>query len=247
MADDAARTIPATPRRREAARRAGQGAPADLPAWAASAAAAILLAPAWARLTIPAAAESVRETITAALAPGGTEGASPWPLPAAVVLPTLGLVAAAAAAGLAVRMVCDGWSWQPGRAAPDLGRINPAAGLARIVSPSTLGSLGVAAVALGAVTAVAAVAARPLVAIQTHPVAVDAIAQVAIEGWRAAAWLVAGGAAAAVGQWLLARRRFERRIRMTPQELAEELKDLQADPRVKLLQQQRRQPVAGTS
>jgi len=34
---------------------------------------------------------------------------------------------------------------------------------------------------------------------------------------------------------------------MTPQELAEELKDLQADPRVKLLQQQRRQPVAGTS
>jgi len=83
--------------------------------------------------------------------------------------------------------------WQPGRAAPDLGRINPAAGLARIVSPSTLGSLGVAAVALGAVTAVAAVAARPLVAIQTHPVAVDAIAQVALEGCRGRRWPSANG------------------------------------------------------
>ncbi len=247
MSDEAARTIPATPRRREAACRAGLAATAELPAWAASAATAILLAPAWARLTIPAAAESVREVFAVALAAGGAEGSWPWPLPAAVVLPTLGIIAASAGVGLAVRLVCDGWTWQPGRAAPDFRRIDPVGGLQRIISRSTLASLGVAAVALGILAAVAAVAARPLIAIQTLPVAVGEIGSIAAIGWRAAVWLVAGGAAVAVGQWLLARRRFERRIRMTPQELAEEQKDLQADPRVKLLQRQRRQPAAGAA
>jgi flagellar biosynthesis protein FlhB len=53
----------------------------------------------------------------------------------------------------------------------------------------------------------------------------------------------------AVGQWLLARRRFEHRIRMTPQELADEQKEMQADPRVRLLNQRRspRPQQAGTS
>ena len=59
----------------------------------------------------------------------------------------------------------------------------------------------------------------------------------------------AAAAAVAVGQWLLARRRFERRIRMTPEEFAEEQKEMQADPRIKLLNQRRgpRAQQAGTS
>jgi flagellar biosynthesis protein FlhB len=247
MSDHAARTIPATPRRREAARRAGLAAPADLPAWAASAATAILLAPAWARLTVPAAAESLRDSFATVLTAGGAEGAPPWPLPAAVVLPTLGFVAAAAAAGVAVRLVCDGLSWQPGRLAPDLRRIDPVAGLRRIFSAGTAGSLAVATLGLAVLGVVAATAAGPLVTVQTLPVAADEIGRLALVGWRAVAWLVAGGAATAVGQWLLARRRFERSIRMTPQELTEEMKDLQADPRVKLLGQQRRQSAAGAA
>ena len=47
-------------------------------------------------------------------------------------------------------------------------------------------------------------------------------------------------AAVAVAQWGLARWRFERRIRMTPQEFADEAKSMQADPKVRLLRQQRR-------
>ena len=240
MSDDPSRTIPATPRRREAARREGLGAPADLPAWAASAATAILLAPAWARATIPAAAESVREACAAAAASGGTVANLPWPLPPAVILPTLGVVAAAAAAGLAVRLATDGVAWQPGRAAPDLGRIDPLAGLRRIFSRSTVATIGTAAAGLMVLGVAAFVLARPLLVVQAWPVTGEHVGSLAATGWRALIWLVAAAAAVAAFQWLLARRRFERRIRMTPQELADEVKDLQADPRVRLLQQQRK-------
>lgn len=240
MSDSSSRTIPATPRRRAAARREGLAAPADLPAWAASAATAILLAPAWARATIPAAAESVREACAAAAASDGSLANLPWPLPPAVILPTLGVVAASAAVGLAVRLAADGFVWQPGRAAPDLRRIDPLAGLRRIVSGGTVAAIAMAAAGLAALGATAFFLARPLLAVQPWPVAGEHVGSLAGTGWRAVLWLVAVAAAVAACQWLLARRRFERRIRMTPQELAEEVKDLQADPRVRLLQQQRK-------
>lgn len=246
MSDASDRTLPATPRRREAARRAGLGAPADLPAWAASAATAVLLAPAWARSTIPAAADSFRETCAAVLAGGGpAEG--PWPLPVAVVLPTLGLVAATLAVGLAVRFMGDGFRWQPGLALPDPRRIDPLAGLARIVSWGTASSTLVSAAALAILLIAAGWAARPLVALQATPATPDEIGGLAAAGWRATLTFVAAAAAVAAGQWMLARLRFERRIRMTPQEFAEERKDLQADPRVRLLQRQQRQPAAAGS
>ncbi|NDH95598.1 MAG: hypothetical protein EBZ13_13930 [Planctomycetia bacterium] len=37
----------------------------------------------------------------------------------------------------------------------------------------------------------------------------------------------------AVGQWLIQRILFERRIRMTPAEFREELRSLQADPKIR--------------
>ena len=235
MSDQSSRTLPATPRRREAARRAGMAAPADLPAWAASAATAILLAPAWARATIPAAADAVCETFSAALAGGGSASGPPFAV--AVILPTLGLIAASAAAGLAVRLACDGWSWQPGRASLNLSRIDPLAGLGRIFSSTTLVSLAYAAIGLVVLVFVAVIAARPLGAVQATPAEPGGGSLVVMVAWLAIAWLVATAVIIAIGQWLLARRRFERQIRMTPQELTEEMKDLQADPRVKRLQQ----------
>ncbi len=248
MADASDRTIPATPRRREAARRAGLSAPADLPAWAAAAATALALAPWWARATIPAAADVVRESFTVALAAGGTGGVA-WPLPGAVILPTLVVVVTAAAAGLAVRFACDGFSWQPGRAAFDLRRIDPVAGLARVFSRATLGTVLTASAGLAFLVAAAVVAGRPLLAIQATLPEPGALGPPAAVACRTLAWVVAATAVVAVGQWLLARRRFEQRIRMTPQEFAEEQKEMQADPRVRLLHQRRapRPQQAGTS
>ena len=248
MADASDRTIPATPRRREAARRAGLSAPADLPAWAASAATALALAPWWTRATIPAAADGVREAFTATLAAAAT-GGDAWPLPVAVILPTLVVVAAAATAGLVVRFACDGLSWQPGRAAFDLRRVDPLAGLARVFSRATLGTLLTAAAGLTVLVAAAVVASRPLLAIQASLPEPGDLGPLGGVAWRALLWVAAAAAAVAVGQWLLARRRFEGGLRMTPQELAEEQKEMQADPRVRLLNQRRppRAQQAGTS
>lgn len=239
MSDTSDRTIPATPRRREAARREGLAAPAALPAWAAAAAVAILLAPGWFRGTIPAAAEVVR---TAILAAGdGGRGEQPWPVTIGLVWPTLWLVAASAAAGLVVRFACDGLSWRPERVAFDLRRIDPVKGLARIFSRDTLLAIVGAAAALLVLGGVAAWSARALVALQQTDINADAAAVGGV-AWRAAGWLAGGALIVAAAQWILARRRFEQRIRMTPQELADEAKDMQSDPRVRLLQQQRRRP-----
>ena len=68
---------------------------------------------------------------------------------------------------------------------------------------------------------------------------------IAAAAWRSAVWLFAAAAVVAGCRWLFARRRFERQIRMTPEEFAEETRSAQADPKVKLLQRQKpRQPAA---
>lgn len=232
MADDADRTIPATPRRREAARRSGAMPPATLPAWAATATTAILLLPAWGRSTLPAAVEVLRQTIPAAARPGGEM----TPLPVMPLLvPTVGLVLASAAAGLCVRFAMDGVGWHPGRLAPDLRRLDPFAGLARIVAPGTLAAVLGNLAALAAVAATVAAAAGPLAAV----VSGDGGPGDPVAAWAAACgllpWAVAPAAGIAVVQWALGRRRFERRLRMTPQEFADETRGLRADPRVRLL------------
>ena len=222
MADDSDRVIPATPRRREEARRQGALPTASLPAWVATAGTAVLLLPAWSAATMSAATDLVRHALAAA----GSDEASPLvsSLPA-VTMPTLAVVLAAAGAGLAVRFVLDGFSWHPQRALPSWRRIDLVAGLARVISGRTLTSAAAAGLGLAVVAATAAVVIGPLLA------ATD-VAQ-------------AAGAA-----WAAARHRFERRIRMTPEEFAEEARSAQSDPKVRLLQQQRRrsaQPTAGAA
>lgn len=234
MADASDRTIPATPRRREAARREGLAPTAALPAWAAAAGVAVLLLPDWARSTIPAAAAAFRESASAIAA--GRE--IPWPVPLPLVWPTVWLVAASAAAGLALRAACDGFSWRPDRASLDLRRIDPIRGLGRIFSWDSLGAVAAAACGLGILLAAASLASRPLLGLLAAGMPTDP-ATAGTAAWQALAWLVAGAAVVATVEWAFARRRFERRIRMTPQELAEEAKDMQADPRVRLLHQQR--------
>ena len=66
MADDSDRVIPATPRRREEARRQGALPTASLPAWVATAGTAVLLLPAWSAATMSAATDLVRHALAAA-------------------------------------------------------------------------------------------------------------------------------------------------------------------------------------
>jgi flagellar biosynthetic protein FlhB len=244
MADDSDRVIPATPRRREAARRQGAMPTAALPAWVATAGTATLLLPIWATATMPAATDFVRSAIRGA---GGRQPIDLWPGLIAVALPTTAVIVVAAAAGLTVRFVLDGFSWQPARITPSLRRIDPFAGLSRIFSWRTVTAALGGGAGLAMLVAAAVLAMRPLLgtaglsAIGDEP-------RVAAAAWRAAAWLFVAAAVVAVVRWLAARRRFEQQIRMTPEEFAEEAKSAQADPKVRMLQQQRqRQPMAGAA
>jgi len=229
MSDASTRTIPATPRRREAARREGLVPSAAPLAWAATATTTVLLLPAWGRATVPAATEMVREAIGAATGlhhAGWTD--SVW----AVVLPSLGLAMAGATAGLAVRVLCDGLSWQPGRLAFTFRRIDPLAGFGRMFSSRTaLGLVGQAASL--ALLAVACVLGSGSLAAAVAGGLGDAVTA----GWRVLAWLAAATVVVTICHYAVARMSFERRIRMTPQEFAEEAKALQSDPKIRLLHQ----------
>lgn len=242
MADDSQRTIPATPRRRQAARAEGLMPTAAPLAWAAAALVTVALLPTWARATLPAATAMLRRSLTAtAVAPrrGGTLDAVGVEGVAALLVPALGLALAAAAAGLAVRLVCDGFVWQPARLAPRWARVSPWAGLARIASGRTLTAVLGAALGLAVLSAAAAAAAAPLVR-AVGIATLDTRAPALHAAWRMLVGLALAAALVAIAQYAISRWRFERRIRMTPEEFAEEARALQADPKVRLLQHARR-------
>lgn len=243
MADPSDRTIPATPRRREAARQQGMMPLSSLPAWLAAVLVAVALAPAWAAATLPAAAAMLRATLAAA----GDEAAfdSTMLLDLRLFLPTIAVVLASGAAGIGVRVLLDGVAWRPARIAPAWQRIDPLAGLARICSWSTLCALAGNAIALGLLAAAAAWFIAPLLAgVDVANLAADP-SRLIVRGQRAIIPLAGAAAGVAALQWALARRRFEARIRMTPEEYQDEAKSLQADPKVKLMREQaRRRPAA---
>ena len=236
MSDAAQRTIPATPRRREQARRQGVMPMASLPAWVATMATTILLLPAWAQATFPAATTVMRNSLTALAEPG--EPQFDLLLPAALLLPTVALVAVTGAIGLTVRFLLDGSAWQLSRAAPTLHRISPLAGLRRIFSLSTLSAGAGHACGLAVLVIATVWAAGPLVSTIHSGEMVHEPARMFAAAQRSLLPLVAAAAAVAAVIWAVGRLRFERRIRMTPQEYADEARSMQADPKIRLMQQQ---------
>jgi len=242
MSDTADRTVPATPRRRELARRQGFMPLASMPAWVATVATTLLLLPAWADATFAAATTMMEQALSSARNHTDMRGAVASPrldilLPAQLVLPTLAVVGAAAVVGVMVRMLLDGPTWQPGRVAPALGRISLVAGLARICSLSTLTSIVGHACGLALLVTVAGLSARPLVMLLgSGEVAHDPV-RMFFAAQRAILLLVAAAAVVAACSWVVARLRFERRIRMTPQEYADEARSMQANPQVRLMRQ----------
>ncbi len=240
MSDAADRSLPATPRRREAAREQGAAPNAALPAFVAMVAVAVLLLPGWSRAAIPAADAFMRQSLTAAFAPRGHEALDAALIaPAQLLMPTAALVAATAIAGICVRFLCDGSAWRLARAAPRLGRIDPFAGLGRIFSLATLRAVLWNGACLAVIASVAALAASPLVGLvrSSEPVFDAERPLAAIRALLLPVLFAA--AAVAVAQWGLARLAFERRLRMTPDEFKEEMRSLEADPRIKLERRKR--------
>jgi flagellar biosynthetic protein FlhB len=237
MSDTADRTIPATPRRREAARREGTMPDAAPLAWAASAIVTVLLLPGWARATWPALTSLVATWFAAVGLPAPLDPRPAAALPIAVIWPSAGLVLAAAVVGLGVRLAVDGLSWRPARAAPDPARINPVRGLGRIISLRSVTIVVGNAAALALLVGVAVLSAGPWLAVAAAPPA-TLLGGFAV-AWRTLVPLTVAAAVVAIAQYAAGRWRFERRLRMTPREFTEEARSLQADPRIRLLHQQR--------
>lgn len=238
MADASDRVIPATPRRRDAARQQGAMPTAAVFAAVAMAATALVLVPGWLTLTVPAAIDFFRRSLAAAIRGPADPLAEIVLPPLSLVVPTAAVVIAAAAVGLALRAVLDGSAWRLERAAPAWQRIDPLHGMARIFSGQTLAAIVTNAVGLVAIVAAACFAAAPLVSLVA-----TADATAGVDRWLGAVRsltfpTVAAAAAVAAAQWGLARLRFEKRIRMTPQEFQEEMKSMEADPKVRLRREQ---------
>lgn len=240
MSDSADRTLAATPRRRELARRQGMMPMAALPAWVATVATTLLLLPTWGAATFPAATTLVRESILASSVGPATPPRFDLMLPVSLLLPTLALVAVAGAVGLTVRVCLDGGAWQLSRVAPTLARISLWSGLGRIFALATLAAIVGHACGLALLATTAAVALAPLIRIiSSGELSHDPVGMLAA-AHRAMLWLVTAAAAVAACTWAVSRLRFERRIRMTPQEHADEARSLEADPKVRLMREQRR-------
>ncbi|NBS31615.1 MAG: hypothetical protein EBS83_02070 [Planctomycetia bacterium] len=225
------RTIPATPRRREAAREQGLAPTAAAISWPLLAAFVLAAVPGWVRATTAATVAAVQ-----AAAAGEAEEAGRHTL--AMVGPTAIVVLAALVLLIGVRLLGDGAGWRLGRASFQFSRIDPFAGLRRLFSSNALLRSLLAVVGLSGLLGVVGVTTGPLVAaVRDARASLPGQQQFFVPSLVAAErflwWFLAAATLVAVGQWLIQRILFERRIRMTPAEFREELRSLQADPKIR--------------
>jgi flagellar biosynthetic protein FlhB len=242
MSDAADRTLPATSRRRQRARQEGMLPPASLPAWGVGTAVTLLLVPAWWRTTMTAAVTVVRDACSSAN-PGVVQESLLWNV-LGVMLPTCAVVLAAAAAATAVRLSIDGFRWHPAALIPDLRRIDPLSGIRRILSLTTLSTAAAGSVWLAILVWVATrsgdrlsrVVVSTTEALRPDAPMAETIGLAAEAVPDSSALLVPAAIAAiavAVLRWGVLRWYGERRIRMTPEELREELRSLEASSPVR--------------
>ena len=211
---------------------------ATLLAWVAMAVTSILLLPEWARVTLPAAGEWMRQSIVAAiLSPSGSTVEMELVAPPALLFPTVLSILFAAGVGIAVRFMLDGSAWKLSRAAPLFQRVDPLAGLKRIFSFSTGLALLGNTIGLAFLTVVAGLSMEPIVALITNAPEVYDPAQLVAAARQALLPLLAAAAVLAACQWGWSRRQFELRMRMTPEEFSDESRSLQADPKIKMLRE----------
>ncbi len=148
------------------------------------------------------------------------------------LLPILGLLCLA---GVAVNVLQTGFLFLPQRLSLDFGRISPARGWQRIFSSAGLAQLAFGVLKLAAVLGAAGAVlyqqrgALLALAALPPPALLDGLAQILL--WTG---LKLGGAllVLAVLDYAFQRWRHERDLRMTPQELREEMRNLEGNPQV---------------
>ena len=151
---------------------------------------------------------------------------------ARVVLPIMGFIALAA---VAINLLQTGFLFRPGKIVPDLSRINPLGGLARIASVANVARAGFGLLKLTVCILVAGACLY-----QRHE-EVMSLAALDPQQLALALWDICSSTCLKVGFALLTlaavdygwqRWKLEREARMTPQEARDELRALQGNPQV---------------
>jgi flagellar biosynthetic protein FlhB len=151
---------------------------------------------------------------------------------AKVLLPTLGMVALAA---VALNVLQTGLLFLPNRVAPDLSRLNPLNGWRRIFSADNTVRLSLGLLKLGILGTVAFASIYQrrgeLVSLGSYD-----LPRVAELVWQLtlSTSLKVGSAMLilALADYGFERWRYERELKMSPQELREELRNMQGDPQI---------------
>lgn len=237
--DNAQKTERPTPKRLEQARERGEVASSqDVKSWALLAGgllALMLLAPAAAR-RLALEGQRVLEgaeafTIDAASIQHDLAG-----LVFAVAWTLAPIVAALVLAAVAASFVQSGLIWAPQRIAPQLSRISPASGAKRLFSTRALVEFAKGLLKLAAVATICAAIARRLFAdIAVLPALPISALLERVD--RVAIWLPAGALAAltliAGLDFAYQRFAFLKQMRMTRQEVRDEIKQSEGDPHIK--------------
>jgi flagellar biosynthetic protein FlhB len=151
---------------------------------------------------------------------------------ARVLLPVLGLMMLLA---VAINMLQTGFLFLPHRLVPDFSRVNPLAGWGRLFSPSSAARLGFGIVKVAAIAAMAGLSLYDRREELMTLAGLD-LPRIAMFAWDVCLWtsVKIGFALAglAVLDYGVQRWKLERELRMTPQEVREEMRTLQGDPQV---------------
>jgi flagellar biosynthetic protein FlhB len=237
--DNAAKTEKPTPKRLEQARERGQVATSqDVKSWG------MLIAGLFAvGLLAPPAAYRLASTGARMLSRADTisvDAESLQPALAGLIVEVARTIAPALAAlvlaAVAASVIQTGLIWAPTRIAPQLSRISPASGAKRLMSARALVEFGKGVLKLAAVASVCVLIARALLAdvallpAVSLPALVERVQAVAV--WLTAGTLVVLTLIAGL-DFAFQRLAFLKQMRMSRQEVRDEVKQAEGDPHIK--------------
>ncbi len=232
--EESDRTEEPTQRRQEQARERGQVPTSREPGHVLVLGSGLLLLVAAGSWSVDHLARSLRAALAAA---GRTSGAAEAVAALGdALLVVLAWLAVPLAAAIAAPALQGGLVWTATPLAPKLERISPLAGVRRLVSGSTLLELAKGLLKLAIVAVATALVLRPLAAGAERLAELDPatlLAVLAAQSSRLAGLVLAALLVLAAVDWVWQRLQHLRQLRMTRQEVREELRDSEGDPTLK--------------
>lgn len=232
------RPFPASPRKRQEARRRGQ----VFRSQEASAAAVVVAVLVACRYLLPLGTRAWEEMVIALWSRplpdlgAGNLGLVVLPVGRALALGMLPLMGAALLAGLAVNLGQVGLLFTSAPLSPDLGRLDPVRGLGRLFSRRSLVELlkGILKVAiLGYVCYLTISSQRDLLATLPLLPLGESLRLAAGVAYRMVLWAGGGLVTLAVTDWFYQRWEYEVSLRMSRQELKEEYRQMEGNPELR--------------